>query len=374
MGNDEMIMNEIGSEAENEVRTARKLIRLGRKSGLLSAATVEKVIAASDESFRYWVDFLEEHDITVDFDTDAGTIPDGSKLSDASADFDANDSSAPVVSSLTTYLAEIGKYPLLGAEEEHDLFVAYRNGDMRAKKRICVCNLRLAAKIAFKFKGCNNGLDILDLIQEANMGMMRAVEKFDPARGFRFSTCATWWIRQGIIRSSTEKGHCIRIPTHMNDLVYHVHKAAYELTGELGCEPTPEEIAARLKVSVEKVKTALSVSADAVSLDKPINDEDSATIRDLVANPDSYGTVSVENGRFLRSDIDTILTELPEREQAVITMRYGLHNTQPHTLDEIGQALGITRERVRQLEQHALRALLPTAKRRHLKDYLDYNF
>jgi RNA polymerase primary sigma factor len=269
----------------------------------------------------------------------------------------------PSLDSLRLYLREIGRVPLLTASQEVSLAKRIERGDPVAKRHMIEANLRLVVSIAKGYMG--RGLSFLDLIQEGSLGLIRAVEKFDYRRGFKFSTYATWWIRQAVTRAIADKARTIRIPVHMVEKLNRVVQAERQMIQHLGREPKPEELAAELDMTVEEVRDVLRLAQMPVSLEKPVGDEDDSALGDFVED-DTASSPFDEASRTLReSDIRRALDALPERERRVIELRFGLEGGQPQTLEEVGQAFGVTRERIRQIESNTLRKLeaLPEAQR-----------
>ena len=267
------------------------------------------------------------------------------------------------------YLKEIGAVPLLGAEEEAALAAAARAGDAQARRRLCEANLRLVVSVAKRYAG--RGLPFLDLIQEGNLGLMKAAEKFEPERGFKFSTYATWWIRQAITRAIADQGRTIRIPVHLVENINRVKKTSSELLHQNGREPTPAEIAVRLSLEPDRVSQLLQLSQEPVSLEAPVGEEEDAHIEDFVQD-DTAGIPADEAGRqMLHRELVSVLASLTPREQRVLSLRFGLEDGQPHTLEELGREFNVTRERVRQIEAKALRKLRHPSRAKRLRDYLE---
>ena len=269
----------------------------------------------------------------------------------------------PSLDSLRLYLRSIGRVELLTADQEIELAKRIERGDMAAKRHMVEANLRLVVSIAKGYLG--RGLSFLDLIQEGSLGLIRAVEKFDYRRGYKFSTYATWWIRQAVTRAIADKARTIRIPVHMVEKLNRVVHVERQLVQKLGREPEPHEIAAELEITVREVRDILRVAQMPVSLEKPVGDEDESELGDFVADDQTEEPFEAATENLRREDIQRALNALPERERQVIELRYGLRGHEPLTLEEVGRAFGVTRERIRQIENNTLKKLkqLPEAQR-----------
>ena len=287
------------------------------------------------------------------YNLDMMTIPDGVNIED------------PV----RMYLKEIGKVPLLSAEEEIELAKRMETGDEAAKKRLAEANLRLVVSIAKRYVG--RGLLFLDLIQEGNLGLIKAVEKFDYRKGYKFSTYATWWIRQAITRAIADQARTIRIPVHMVETINKLIRVSRQLLQELGREPSPEEIAAVLKMPEERVREILKISQEPVSLETPIGEEEDSHLGDFIQDDNVPVPADAAAATLLREQLDEVLSTLTEREQKVLRLRFGLDDGRQRTLEEVGKEFNVTRERIRQIEAKALRKLRHPSRSRKLKDYLD---
>lgn len=320
-------------------------------------------IEPTDADLRKEEQLLENDD----FETDA------EKEGDEKYDETPHSSNHYLCDSVKSYLLEIGKYPLLSQAEEVILartIAEHLPGSKEAHNLLVNCNLRLVVSIAKKYTG--HGLDLLDLIQEGNTGLLKAVSKFDYKKGFRFSTYATWWIRQAITRSISDQSRTIRIPVHMSETINKVKKTEHILTTQLGRKPTIEEIAWELDEPVSKISEATKYMRSTTSLETPISDEDDSTLGDFIedTNAVSPETAAIQNS--LASSVKTIVCTLPDREQLVIRLRFGLDDDNPLTLEEVGNILGVTRERIRQIESSALRRLRQPNKRRYIEGYAAY--
>jgi RNA polymerase primary sigma factor len=272
----------------------------------------------------------------------------------------------PSLDSLRLYLREIGKVPLLTADQEISLAKRIERGDMDAKQHMIQANLRLVVSIAKGYLG--RGLSFLDLIQEGSLGLIRAVEKFDYRKGFKFSTYATWWIRQAVTRAIADKARTIRIPVHMVEKLNKVVHIERQLVQRLGREPLPEEIAEELEITVDEVREILRMSQLPISLEKPIGEEEDSSLGDFVPDEQAESPFDTTSLSLRREDVELALSALPDRERRVIELRYGLDGSQPYTLEEVGRAFGVTRERIRQIENNTLKKLESLPEAQGLKD------
>ncbi|MBR6755711.1 MAG: RNA polymerase sigma factor RpoD [Peptococcaceae bacterium] len=267
------------------------------------------------------------------------------------------------------YLKEIGRVPLLTAEEEVALAKRMEQGDEEAKKQLAEANLRLVVSIAKRYVG--RGMLFLDLIQEGNLGLIKAVEKFDYGKGFKFSTYATWWIRQAITRAIADQARTIRIPVHMVETINKLIRVSRQLLQELGRDPTPEEIAAAMEIPVERVREIQKVAQEPVSLETPIGEEEDSHLGDFIEDEEAPAPAEAASYILLKEQLESVLDTLTPREEKVLRLRFGLDDGRSRTLEEVGQEFGVTRERIRQIEAKALRKLRHPSRSRKLKDYLD---
>ena len=267
------------------------------------------------------------------------------------------------------YLKEIGKVSLLTADEERELAIRMEQGDEEAKKKLCESNLRLVVSIAKRY--LNRGLSFLDLIQEGNLGLIKAVDKFDYTKGYKFSTYATWWIRQAITRSIADQARTIRIPVHMVETINKLIRISRQLLQEYGREPTSEEIAKEMGITVEKVREIKKISQDPVSLETPIGEEEDSHLGDFVPDDDVPAPVDAAAYSMLKEQLMEVLDTLSDREKKVLMLRFGLEDGRPRTLEEVGKEFNVTRERIRQIEAKALRKLRHPSRSKKLKDYLE---
>ena len=368
-------------EQQKMLTIMNELVELGKKKeNVLELSEIEKVFAdqgmeLDDDKTEKVFEYLEnkgivamvpesdtEDDIILDVEDDPTeeeleniemAVPDGVSIED------------PV----RMYLKEIGKVPLLTAEEEKELAMKMEAGDMEAKKRLAEANLRLVVSIAKRYVG--RGMLFLDLIQEGNLGLIKAVEKFDYRKGYKFSTYATWWIRQAITRAIADQARTIRIPVHMVETINKLIRVQRQLLQELGREPYPEEIAEKMGLPVERVREIQKISQEPVSLETPIGEEEDSHLGDFIQ--DDNVPVPAEAAAFtlLKEQLVEVLGTLTEREQKVLCLRFGLEDGRARTLEEVGKEFDVTRERIRQIEAKALRKLRHPSRSRKLKDYLD---
>lgn len=277
--------------------------------------------------------------------------------------------SAKVNDPVRMYLKEIGVVPLLSNEEEKELAIAVENGDLEAKQRLAESNLRLVVSIAKRYVG--RGMQFLDLIQEGNMGLMKAVDKFDYSKGFKFSTYATWWIRQAITRAIADQARTIRIPVHMVETINKLVREQRNLLQELGQDPTPEQIAERMDMTPDKVREILKIAQEPVSLETPIGEEDDSHLGDFIEDEVIENPVDYTTRVVLREQLDEVLDTLTDREENVLRLRFGLDDGKMRTLEDVGKVFNVTRERIRQIEAKALRKLRHPSRSKQLKDFIE---
>ena len=358
--------------------------------GLLEMAKKKKMVIEDTEIIRYFNDakeielnlermeqifsFLESHNVDIltitEEDDDEELL-----LDDLEEDVDVDkiDISVPdgvsIEDPVRMYLKEIGKVPLLSAEEEIELAKRMEEGDEQAKQKLAEANLRLVVSIAKRYVG--RGMLFLDLIQEGNLGLIKAVEKFDYRKGYKFSTYATWWIRQAITRAIADQARTIRIPVHMVETINKLIRVSRQLLQELGREPTPEEIAAEMNMPVERVREILKISQEPVSLETPIGEEEDSHLGDFIQDDNVPVPADAAAFTLLKEQLEEVLGTLTEREQKVLTLRFGLEDGRARTLEEVGKEFNVTRERIRQIEAKALRKLRHPSRSRKLKDYLE---
>ena len=357
-----------------------------RLKGLLAYAKKKKNMLDNQEVADYFMDldldpdkmehvyeYLERNNIDVLKMTDDDEEPDLLLDNEEEIDMEKIDLSVPdgvsTEDPVRMYLKEIGKVPLLSAEEETELAKRMENGDAEAKKRLAEANLRLVVSIAKRYVG--RGMLFLDLIQEGNLGLIKAVEKFDYSKGYKFSTYATWWIRQAITRAIADQARTIRIPVHMVETINKLIRVSRQLLQELGREPSPEEIAEVMEIPIERVREIQKISQEPVSLETPIGEEEDSHLGDFIQ--DDNVPVPAEQAAFtlLKEQLVEVLGTLTDREQKVLRLRFGLDDGRARTLEEVGKEFNVTRERIRQIEAKALRKLRHPSRSRKLKDYLD---
>jgi RNA polymerase primary sigma factor len=303
----------------------------------------------------------------VDSDTESG-IDEGEGVDEE--DFEANIlEGISLDDPVRMYLKEIGRVPLLTPEEEVELAKRIERGDEEARRRLTEANLRLVVSIAKRYVG--RGMLFLDLIQEGNLGLIKAVEKFDYSKGFKFSTYATWWIRQAITRAIADQARTIRIPVHMVETINKLVRVQRQLLQELGRDPTPEGIGEEMGIPSEKVSEILRIAQEPVSLATPIGEEEDSHLGDFIPDEDAPAPAEVASAQLLREQLEEVLTSLTPREQKVLKLRFGLDDGRQRTLEEVGKEFGVTRERIRQIEAKALRKLRHPSRSKKLKDYLD---
>jgi RNA polymerase primary sigma factor len=357
-----------------ELDELRPLIAEGQERGFLTFGQIEaclEEVEVTKEQLQELHSYLEEQGIDV-VEADGRPLKRDSSGDNASAaQAQSEDRKKPEIDltvepsldSLRLYLRSIGRVELLTAEQEVMLARRIERGDMDAKQQMIEANLRLVVSIAKSYLG--RGLTFLDLIQEGSMGLIRAVEKFDYRRGYKFSTYATWWIRQAVTRAIADKGRTIRIPVHMVEKLNKVVHVERQLVQQLGREPTPEEIAIELETTVREVRDVLRMAQQPISLEKPIGEEEESELGDFVEDQTAESPFELAAERLRRENLRRALAALPEREREVIEMRFGLTGERPYTLEEVGRAFNVTRERIRQIENHTLKKLeaLPEAQR-----------
>ncbi|WP_018130521.1 RNA polymerase sigma factor RpoD [Effusibacillus pohliae] len=362
-----------------------QLLETGKKRGYLTYKEIMDKLSAFEQDSDQIDEFFEllaERGVEVtnesdDDDTDELVLDDREDddviPTDAEEEFDLDDLSVPpgikINDPVRMYLKEIGRVPLLSADEEIELAKRIEKGDEEAKRRLAEANLRLVVSIAKRYVG--RGMLFLDLIQEGNMGLIKAVEKFDYRKGYKFSTYATWWIRQAITRAIADQARTIRIPVHMVETINKLIRISRQLLQELGREPTPEEIAAEMEMSPEKVREIMKIAQEPVSLETPIGEEDDSHLGDFIEDQDALAPADAAAYELLKEQLEDVLDTLTEREENVLRLRFGLDDGRTRTLEEVGKVFGVTRERIRQIEAKALRKLRHPSRSKRLKDFLE---
>ena len=372
-----MTMDE-NTRAKYEEKIKTLLAMAKKKKNVLEYQEISDHFAdlhLEEEQMDEILDALEKSGIDVLRITDDDDIPDEELLlsDEDEVDMENLDLSIPdgisIEDPVRMYLKEIGKVPLLSAEAEIELAKKMENGDQEAKKRLAEANLRLVVSIAKRYVG--RGMLFLDLIQEGNLGLIKAVEKFDYRKGYKFSTYATWWIRQAITRAIADQARTIRIPVHMVETINKLIRVSRQLLQELGREPTPEEISEEMGMPVDRVREILKISQEPVSLETPIGEEEDSHLGDFIQDDNVPVPAEAASFTLLREQLVEVLGTLTEREQKVLRLRFGLDDGRARTLEEVGKEFNVTRERIRQIEAKALRKLRHPSRSRKLKDYLD---
>lgn len=374
-------------EADNKklLEKTKSLIEVAKKkkNALEYTEIVEyyKDMNLNEKQIKMVVAYLEDHDIDVlriqsedeEPNDDMLLLSEEGEDENEETDVENIDLTVPegvsIEDPVRMYLKEIGKVPLLTADEEIELAKRMEDGDENAKKRLAEANLRLVVSIAKRYVG--RGMLFLDLIQEGNLGLIKAVEKFDYRKGYKFSTYATWWIRQAITRAIADQARTIRIPVHMVETINKLIRVSRQLLQELGREPTPEEIAKEMNMSVDRVREILKISQEPVSLETPIGEEEDSHLGDFIQDDNVPVPADAAAFTMLKEQLEEVLGTLTEREQKVLRLRFGLDDGRARTLEEVGKEFNVTRERIRQIEAKALRKLRHPSRSRKLKDYLD---
>lgn len=350
----------------------QQLVELGKKQGSLTYEEITDRLTPFDQDTDQLDDFFEhlgEQNIEVVNERDEA------RPSEESSEevFDINNLSMPpgvkISDPVRMYLKEIGRVQLLSAQDEIDLAKRIEAGDEEAKRRLAEANLRLVVSIAKRYVG--RGMLFLDLIQEGNLGLIKAVEKFDYRKGYKFSTYATWWIRQAITRAIADQARTIRIPVHMVETINKLIRVSRQLLQELGREPSAEEIAAEMDLTAEKVREIQKIAQEPVSLETPIGEEDDSHLGDFIPDDEAPAPADVAAYELLKEQLEDVLDTLTEREENVLRLRFGLDDGRTRTLEEVGKVFGVTRERIRQIEAKALRKLRHPSRSKRLKDFLE---
>jgi RNA polymerase primary sigma factor len=353
-----------------EIEELQKLVETGKEKGFLTyddIVTGLEEVELSKEQLEDFTTYLIDHGVELVVGEQHKTLPHEQPLVEEEKAAPKLDLTVePSLDSLRLYLREIGKVPLLTADQEVYLAKRIERGDMGAKTQMTEANLRLVVSIAKGYLG--RGLSFLDLIQEGSLGLIRAVEKFDYRKGYKFSTYATWWIRQAVTRAIADKARTIRIPVHMVEKLNKVVHIERQLVQRLGREPRPDEIAEELEMTTEEVREILRMAQHPISLEKPIGEEEDSELGDFVEDDSAESPFDSASLQLRRSDIENALSSLPERERRVIELRFGLDGAPPCTLEEVGKAFGVTRERIRQIENNTLKRLESLPEAQGLRD------
>lgn len=357
-----------------------QLLEVGKKRGVLTYAQIMEKLSPFEqdsEQIDEFYELLNEHGVEIlneiedigNRDTEDDITPE----IDDTEEFDIHDLSVPpgvkINDPVRMYLKEIGRVPLLTADEEIELANRIENGDETAARRLAEANLRLVVSIAKRYVG--RGMLFLDLIQEGNMGLLKAVEKFDYRKGFKFSTYATWWIRQAITRAIADQARTIRIPVHMVETINKLIRVSRQLLQDLGREPSAEEIAAEMDLTPEKVREIQKIAQEPVSLETPIGEEDDSHLGDFIEDQDALAPSDAAAYELLKEQLEDVLDTLTDREENVLRLRFGLDDGRTRTLEEVGKVFGVTRERIRQIEAKALRKLRHPSRSKRLRDFLE---
>ncbi|MFO1443433.1 RNA polymerase sigma factor RpoD [Bacillus sp. Bva_UNVM-123] len=365
---------EVDSELTLE-QVKEQLTEAGKKTGVLAYDDIAEKLSHFELDSHQMDEFYEtlgDQGVELVGDND-DEDPNEKQLAKGEEEFDLNDLSVPpgvkINDPVRMYLKEIGRVDLLSAEEEIALAERIEDGDEEAKRRLAEANLRLVVSIAKRYVG--RGMLFLDLIQEGNMGLIKAVEKFDYRKGFKFSTYATWWIRQAITRAIADQARTIRIPVHMVETINKLIRVQRQLLQDLGREPTPEEIAEDMDLTPEKVREILKIAQEPVSLETPIGEEDDSHLGDFIEDQDATSPSEHAAYELLKEQLEDVLDTLTDREENVLRLRFGLDDGRTRTLEEVGKVFGVTRERIRQIEAKALRKLRHPSRSKRLKDFLE---
>ncbi|KPL58596.1 RNA polymerase sigma factor RpoD [Rossellomorea vietnamensis] len=353
------------------------LVNQGKKRGVLTYEDIADKLSGfeldSDQMDEFYA-HLGEQDVEIVNESDEDDDPGATELEkEEEEEFNLNDLSVPpgvkINDPVRMYLKEIGRVDLLSAEEEINLAKRIEDGDEEAKRRLAEANLRLVVSIAKRYVG--RGMLFLDLIQEGNMGLIKAVEKFDYRKGYKFSTYATWWIRQAITRAIADQARTIRIPVHMVETINKLIRVQRQLLQDLGREPAPEEIAEEMDLTPEKVREILKIAQEPVSLETPIGEEDDSHLGDFIEDAEAQSPSEHAAYELLKEQLEDVLDTLTDREENVLRLRFGLDDGRTRTLEEVGKVFGVTRERIRQIEAKALRKLRHPSRSKRLKDFLE---
>lgn len=377
-GKDGIITMDENTQARFDEKVKELLAVAKKKKNVLEYQEISEFFAdmpLEEEQFEKILEVLDQNNVDVlriteddDVDTEEIILTEEDEVDVENLDLSIPDGIS-IEDPVRMYLKEIGKVPLLSAEEEIELAKRMELGDEEAKKRLAEANLRLVVSIAKRYVG--RGMLFLDLIQEGNLGLIKAVEKFDYRKGYKFSTYATWWIRQAITRAIADQARTIRIPVHMVETINKLIRVSRQLLQELGREPSPEEIAEEMRMPVDRVREILKISQEPVSLETPIGEEEDSHLGDFIPDEDAPAPADAASHTLLKEQLAEVLQTLTPREEKVLRLRFGLDDGRARTLEEVGKEFNVTRERIRQIEAKALRKLRHPSRSRKLKDYLD---
>ena len=381
MPNEEAVNNGVSGEKPDKKQILKNLIEEGRAKGMLSQKEIHDAfgeIQLTQDQFEKIVESLEGMQIEI-VDKTFDEIPDEELLEEEEDNSEIlksnnleevlSNEGISVDDPVKIYLKEIGRVPLLSNEEEQALAKRMAEGDEAARAKLSEANLRLVVSIAKRYAG--RGMMFLDLIQEGNMGLIKAVEKFDYSKGYKFSTYATWWIRQAITRAIADQARTIRIPVHMVETINKVMRVERQLLQELGRQPKPEEVAQEMGMSVEKIREVLKIAQEPIPLETPIGEEEDSHLGDFIPDEDITAPSDAASQVMLKEELEDVLKTLTEREAKVLKMRFGLEDGRMRTLEEVGRDFNVTRERIRQIEAKALRKLRHPSRSKRLKDFLE---
>lgn len=364
-------MSTLQQQDKKPANPLKTLLDLGKSKGQLSSKEILDVLGdeLDPEQIEKIYDALESNGIEIIEDTEDLSLDDLNINENSDDDAEPAPDGVSIDDPVKIYLKEIGRVPLLSPDEEVDLAIRISQGDVAAKKRLSEANLRLVVSIAKRYLG--RGMQFLDLIQEGNLGLIKAVEKFDHTKGFKFSTYATWWIRQAITRAIADQARTIRIPVHMVETINKVKKVSSQLLHQNGHEPSADDIAAELDMPVDKVREIMRVAQDPVSLETPIGEEEDSHLGDFIPDDDAPAPQDAASHTLLKEQLSDVLSTLTSREEKVLRLRFGLEDGRSRTLEEVGREFNVTRERIRQIEAKALRKLRHPSRSKKLKDFLD---
>ena len=364
-------MSTLQQQDKKPANPLKTLLDLGKSKGQLSSKEILDVLGdeLDPEQIEKIYDALESNGIEIIEDTEDLSLDDLNINENSDDDAEPAPDGVSIDDPVKIYLKEIGRVPLLSPDEEVDLAIRISQGDVAAKKRLSEANLRLVVSIAKRYLG--RGMQFLDLIQEGNLGLIKAVEKFDHTKGFKFSTYATWWIRQAITRAIADQARTIRIPVHMVETINKVKKVSSQLLHQNGHEPSADDIAAELDMPVDKVREIMRVAQEPVSLETPIGEEEDSHLGDFIPDDDAPAPQDAASHTLLKEQLSDVLSTLTSREEKVLRLRFGLEDGRSRTLEEVGREFNVTRERIRPIEAKALRKLRHPSRSKKLKDFLD---